>query len=140
MAVARWRQMRIWGLEKVSMEDEMQKQSGLFNASEDPATRMARAFRTLSDDSRSLELINRYEARYDRQYLRAHRRFLELRDRRLQDSSKRTREVPENKVGQTHRSASRSPDRLPPPTSQNLPAEPPFSPANAPHPKALNGT
>ena len=27
------------------------------------------AFRTLSDDSRSLELINRYESRYDRQYL-----------------------------------------------------------------------
>lgn len=138
MAVARWRQMRIWGLEKVSMEDEMQKQSGLFNASEDPATRMARAFRTLSDDSRSLELINRYEARYDRQYLRAHRRFLELRDRRLQDSAKRTQEVPENKVGQTPRSASRSPDRLPPPPSQNLPAEPPFSPSSAPHPKALN--
>ena len=32
--------------------------------------------------SRSLELINRYKSRYDLQYLRAHRRFLELVDRR----------------------------------------------------------
>src|SRR5580698_9584327 len=61
MAVARWRQMRIWGMEKA-------------------ATRAALAFRSLSDDSRSLELINRYESRYDRQYLRAHRRFIEVRD------------------------------------------------------------
>jgi hypothetical protein len=87
MAVARWRQMRVWGMEKASMEHEMRRQSGTplsaaLDPSEQAATRAALAFRTLSDDSRSLELINRYEARYDRQYLRAHRRFLEVRDRR----------------------------------------------------------
>ena len=87
MAVARWRQMRIWGIEKANMEHEMRSLADARAASEgegpeDTATRCARAFRTLSDDSRSLELINRYESRYDRQYLRAHRRFLELVDRR----------------------------------------------------------
>ena len=87
MAVARWRQMRIWGMEKASMDHEMRRQSQTLNStgldpSEHAATLAAIAFRTLSDDSRSLELINRYEARYDRQYLRAHRRFLEVRDRR----------------------------------------------------------
>jgi hypothetical protein len=87
MAVARWRQMRIWGMEKASMEYEMRAQSEARDAAEDhpvedTATRCALAFRTLSDDSRSLELINRYEARYDRQYLRAHHRFLQLVDRR----------------------------------------------------------
>ena len=124
MAVARWRQMRIWNLETVSMEDEMQKQSEQFNASEDPATRMARAFRTLSDDSRSLELINRYEARYDRQHLRAHRCFLELRDRLLRSEqetafAKRTEEVPENTVGQPPGLQAR------PPTGSFLPPKTP---------------
>ncbi len=87
MAVARWRQMRIWGMEKASMEHQMRAQSEARDANEghpveDTATRCALAFRTLSDDSRSLELINRYESRYDRQYLRAHHRFLQLVDRR----------------------------------------------------------
>jgi hypothetical protein len=87
MAVARWRQMCIWGMEKASMDHEMRRQSEMpnsadLNPAEQAATRAAVAFRTLSDDSRSLELINRYESRSDRQYLRAHRRFLEVRDRR----------------------------------------------------------
>jgi hypothetical protein len=98
MAVARWRQMRIWGMEKAIMEHEIRAQSEARGSQEDVgddtftgtedgacvdnATRCALAFRTLSDDSRSLELINRYESRYDRQYLRAHRRFMELVDRR----------------------------------------------------------
>jgi hypothetical protein len=82
MAVARWRQMRVWGMEKAGMEHEMRRQAEASQSKEDTATRSALAFRTLSDDSRSLELINRYESRYDRQYLRAHRRLLEMRDRR----------------------------------------------------------
>jgi len=84
MAVARWRQMRVWGLEKAGMEHEMRRQAGLSNSisTEDPATRASLAFRTLSDDSRSIELINRYDSRYERQYYRAHRRFLEVSDRR----------------------------------------------------------
>jgi hypothetical protein len=48
------------------------------------ATRAAVAFRTLSDDSRSLEFTSCYESRHDRQYLRAHHRLLELIDRRTQ--------------------------------------------------------
>ena len=94
MAVARWRQMRIWGMEKAAMEHEMRRQGEIPNSialdpAEDAATRAAIAFRTLSDDSRSLELINRYESRYDRQYLRAHRRFLEVHDRRTPPTAQR---------------------------------------------------
>jgi hypothetical protein len=75
MAVARWRQVRIWGMEKAGMEYEIRRQAGLPNAdsTHDAATRASRAFRRLSDDSRSLELINRYDSRYERQYYRAHR-------------------------------------------------------------------
>jgi hypothetical protein len=81
MAVARWRRMRIRGMEKAAMDHEMSRQSDSA-AAEDSATCAALAFRTLSDDSRSLELTNRYDSRCQREYLRAHRRFLEVRDRR----------------------------------------------------------
>ena len=118
MAVARWRQMRIWGMEKAGMQHEMRRQAEVSPSKEDTATRSALAFRTLSDDSRSLELINRYESRYDRQYLRAHRRFLELRDRpktppvlRKTVFTKRTREKrrtgPRNPYGKTRKAAMR---------------------------------
>jgi hypothetical protein len=88
MAVARWRQMRIWGMEKAGMDHEMRRQAGISNSisEEDNATRASLAFRTLSDDGRSIELINRYDTRYERQYYRAHRRFLEVRDRRTPPS------------------------------------------------------
>ncbi len=69
------------------MDHEMRRQSQMSNlsaldSSTAAATRASLAFRTLSDDSRSLDLINRYDSRYDRQYYRAHRRFIETRDRR----------------------------------------------------------
>ena len=92
MAVARWRQMRIWGMEKAGMDHEMRRQSGMSNSvsTEDNATRASLAFRTLSDDGRSIELINRYDTRCERQYYRAHRRFLEVRDRRTPPSDEGT--------------------------------------------------
>ena len=74
MTVARWRQLRIRGMEKASMEYEISRQAEASPAPADNATIAALAFRALSNDSRSLKLINRYEARYDRQYLGAHRR------------------------------------------------------------------
>jgi hypothetical protein len=93
MAAARWRQMRIWGMEKAGMDHETRRQADMPGSSascpasgEDNATRAALAFRALSDDSRSLELIHRYDTRYERQYYRAHRRFLEVRDRRTPPS------------------------------------------------------
>jgi hypothetical protein len=94
MAAARWRQMRIWGMEKAGMDHETRRQAAMSGSSastsasgEDNATRAALAFRALSDESRSLELIHRYDTRYERQYYRAHRRFLEVRDRRTPPSS-----------------------------------------------------
>jgi hypothetical protein len=107
MAVARWRQMRIWGMEKAGMDHEMHRQAATMphptpldpdEASADAATRAALAFRTLSDDSRSLELINRYDSRYDRQYYRAHRRFVEVRDCRppAHKNAKGTPDIIEN--------------------------------------------
>jgi hypothetical protein len=89
MAVARWRLMRIHGMETAGIDYEMRKQAEMSDSisAEDPATRASLTFRTLSDDSRSLELISRYEARYDRQYYRAYRCFNETRDRRTPPSA-----------------------------------------------------
>jgi hypothetical protein len=68
MVAARWRIRRMWTIE-----------TGLFNAEiltqqsnpGDPDIHLASAFRVLADDSRSLALANRYEARLQRLYDRA---------------------------------------------------------------------
>src|ERR1017187_6012507 len=82
MAVARWRRMRIWHLEKSALEVQMEREH-LQNpdANLSPETLAGLAFSSLSDNSRTLDLINRYESRYDRQYHRALRRLLEIRNR-----------------------------------------------------------
>ncbi len=81
MAVARWRQLRVWGMEKAAMEYQVRKQSGSIQDGENNPTRAFLAFSSLGD-SRALDLIIRYDSLCDRQYLRAHRRFMEMRRHR----------------------------------------------------------
>jgi hypothetical protein len=82
MALAEWRKLRLICLEKEQIAIEIRRQeladlSNLSNlSSQDGATlspnhQTALAFRALSDESRAQELLNRYEARYDRQYQRS---------------------------------------------------------------------
>jgi len=79
MALAEWRRLRLICLEKeqITIETHRQEAADLSNLSNDgeaevSSTRYtALAFRALSDESRAQELLNRYEARYDRQYQRA---------------------------------------------------------------------
>jgi hypothetical protein len=86
MVVSRWRQMRIWGLEKASLTHEMNRMALCpeIGAPDDAPTQTAIAFRNLSDDSRALDLLTRYETRFDNQFSRALRRLNELRHRRGQ--------------------------------------------------------
>jgi hypothetical protein len=63
--------MRIRGMEKAGMDYEMSRQSDsaapeIEHAAS--ATRAWLAFRTVSDDSHSLELINRYDSHYQGKY------------------------------------------------------------------------
>lgn len=76
LAVSRWRQMRLWALEGAGLNYQIARQE----ESVDPSTRAALAFRTLSDQSRSLELLNRYESRYDRQFGRTLARLTAFRE------------------------------------------------------------
>jgi len=74
MALAEWRRLRLICLEKEQMTIETRRQetADMGNDAEVSSSRYtALAFRALSDESRAQELLNRYEARYDRQYQRA---------------------------------------------------------------------
>ena len=84
MAVCRWRQLRLWGMEKAGLSFEMRKQSEQSErvAAETPATQTALAFRALCDQTRAFEIMNRYETRYDRQYNRAAQRLDDMRQKR----------------------------------------------------------
>ncbi len=80
MAIARWRQQRAWTLETAGLTAEMRRPR--YIEGEDPETQAFVAFRTLTDDSRTLELLNRYEARFERQFRAALTAFLKLRAQR----------------------------------------------------------
>ena len=75
MAVARWRHLRLWGIQKAGFEREMDRHQG------PPVHRAAAAFRSLADSSRALDLAYRYETSFDRQFLRSLKRLEELRAR-----------------------------------------------------------
>ena len=87
MTTARWRQMRLWGIERAAINQEMLDQlakTSLLDAasqsSVDLPTRAALAFRSLADNSRSLDLINRYETANSRLFFRAMQRLTALRE------------------------------------------------------------
>jgi hypothetical protein len=77
MAVAHWRCIRLWRVEKAQFEAEMQKQRDATGGKGDasPTMDFARSFRTLADETRAMDVLNRYEARFSRQYLLALARF-----------------------------------------------------------------
>jgi hypothetical protein len=81
MAVARWRILRSWSMETSGMALEMEKQPR--EPERDAATRAAIAFRNLSDQSRLLDQLIRYEARCSREFHRSMRALIDLRARQI---------------------------------------------------------
>jgi hypothetical protein len=81
MAVARWRQMRIWGYERATIAKEIaQLEAAPENdAASNAASRGAEAFQNLADGSRSLDLLNRYESFAYRMFMRSQRQFKAIR-------------------------------------------------------------
>ncbi len=79
MAVAHWRRMRLWSIEKAEYIEETRRRRASVNQAaagnvddgETPITHLARTFRTLADESQVLHLLNRYETRFSREYTRA---------------------------------------------------------------------
>ena len=94
MAVARWRLMRLWSIEKSSFDSEMRKQQSVSVPDEAAAdSEVARAveagalaamaFRNLADETRTLDLLARYEVTFDRLYARSLDRLMKIREKRL---------------------------------------------------------
>jgi hypothetical protein len=79
MAVSRWRQMRIWGIEKNILAAEITKLEA-YQPCDDYATTVAAAFRSLADNSHSLQLIQRYDAYSFRSFLRCLKTLTELQE------------------------------------------------------------
>ena len=77
MVAARWRIRRMWTIETNLFNIEVLTQESMTDSPE-PGVPLAMAFRTLADDSRSLALASRYEARLQRLYDRAYKTLREL--------------------------------------------------------------
>ena len=77
MAVARWRQMRIWGYERATLAKEIAQQED--QPANNAASQGAEAFQNLADSSRALDLLNRYESFAYRMFMRSQRQFKAIR-------------------------------------------------------------
>jgi len=74
ITIARWRQMRVWALQTAAIDLEMAgipDQGHRSGAMPDAAIRATLAMRSLSDNSRYLEVLHRYEMSCERQFLKA---------------------------------------------------------------------
>jgi hypothetical protein len=80
MVIARWRQQRVWALETAGLANEMRHPR--YHEGEDYDTQAFVAFRTLAEGSHALELLNRYDTRFERQFRAALTAFLNLRAKR----------------------------------------------------------
>src|ERR1700692_1360999 len=81
MVAARWRIRRMWTIETNLFNVEIFTQQAKADTP-DPGIHLAMAFRSLADDSRSLALASRYEARLQRLYDRAYKTLRELQQAR----------------------------------------------------------
>jgi hypothetical protein len=87
MAVARWRQMRLWGFQKAALAEEVRRHQADSTGEGAPADNhvaSAIAFRNLGQSSRALDLMHRYETAYFRMFGRSMDRFKQNRARPAQ--------------------------------------------------------
>jgi hypothetical protein len=99
LAAAHWRRMRLWSVEKSQYLEETAKRLAASghrqeqDTGETPVTHLTRSFRSLSDQSRALELLNRYETRYSREYRHALACFRDHRADMRRERAQRARKV-----------------------------------------------
>ena len=82
MVIAKWRQRRDWSNEAALFDLEMDRQTKKIDAQFekiDHACRYALAFRALADESKSIQLLTRYETAHRRSYYKALTTLLQLR-------------------------------------------------------------
>lgn len=77
MIMCRWRLHRVWELESANLNLEIEKLRAALDL-QNTRTRAVLAFRNLSDQSHSLDLMSRYESKFARAFIRAHKCLMEL--------------------------------------------------------------
>jgi hypothetical protein len=77
MAMARWRIARLWAIERELLQSEIHKPEHIRLS---PTSRVTRAFASLVERDGVFALLNRYEARLDRQYARSLNLLIKLAD------------------------------------------------------------
>jgi hypothetical protein len=82
MAVCRWRQLRLWGMEAASVTHEIRNQKEMAQETTSALTHAVFATRNLTDHSRLLDFLAHQENRCDRQYDRKHKLLTALLARR----------------------------------------------------------
>ncbi len=82
MAAFRWRIRRMWGIQTSLMDAEILNQESQSAVAAGNRAYIAKAFRYLSDDSRSLQLASRYGSRMHRIYNQAYATLRELQQMR----------------------------------------------------------
>jgi hypothetical protein len=111
MAVAQWRRMRPWSIERAEyIEETRRRKSALaqngdtVDDGETSITHLARTLRALADESQVLHLLNRYETRFSREYTPAlacattQKNLREQRERQFQrDQSRQARQAKRNR-------------------------------------------
>ena len=125
MVAARWRIRRMWTIETNLFNVEILTQQSK-TESPDPGIHLAMAYRALADDSRSLALASRYEARLQRLYDRAYKTLREL-------QQERKSQPPQEELDMRAAAAEPAPE----PELPNEPTEPRAS-ASGPTPKLPN--
>jgi len=97
MVIARWRINRIRTIETVIMDCEMVRKKAEIEKTflqPDSGIHMGMAFRTLAEESRSLDLCNRYESRFSRMYDRAYRTLRELQQKAAEPKKQKAEPEP----------------------------------------------
>jgi hypothetical protein len=126
MVIAKWRQRRDWSNEAALFDLEMDHQTKKVSAQYekiDHACRYALAFRALADESKSIQLLTRYETAHRRSYYKAMATLLQLRAE-LKPDPEPAPEPPENNVCETN------PANTEPRTNNDERRTPPEEPAD----------
>src|SRR5207302_1454991 len=135
MVACRWRTRRMWTIETGLLNAEILAQAAKTDIP-DSNIHLTMAFRSLTDDSRSLALANRYEARLQRLYDRAYKTLRELQQARKSEPTPPhtvqirwvdPNEDPDQPTGQ-HPTSDTQPQSYNPSVSEGIGAEPKAEP------------
>jgi hypothetical protein len=101
LAVVRWRQFRLWTIETAGLDDRVSNPHPRYANTADPfSTSLWFAFRTLTDETRSLELLNRYDARFEREFRHNLKALRDMRAHRKTKSGKKNKDESEEEPKQ----------------------------------------